>query len=247
MLFLSPSAKHLFLAARLTRLGLGRRPSTSREALIHVRDAEWPARESSTSRRSDVAMLSYIGLSSVLRVTRSSCSSAARRSGCGYPSAVTSHPSYQDRRRGGRCRQDPILAEASCAAISKRLFHAGRMPFRYWRGFLSRAVVIPRKSSFGVLKHPGVAGSLRADCSAMPEGLALGSKAAGDAWVFTPNDDLRGITPAEALQYRTHATGVGSLLEIAAQRQREETRPDGSDRPTPVLIEGGRSADDTAA
>ena len=71
---------------------------------------------------------------------------------------------------------------------------------------------------------------------------ALGSKAAGDAWVFTPNDDLRGITPAEALQYRTHATGVGSLLEIAAQRQREETRPDGSDRPTPVLIEGGRAA-----
>ena len=76
---------------------------------------------------------------------------------------------------------------------------------------------------------------------------ALGSKAAGDDWVFTPNDDLRGITPAEALQYRTHATGVGSLLEIAAQRQREETHPDRSDRPAPVLIEGGRAADGTAA
>ena len=76
---------------------------------------------------------------------------------------------------------------------------------------------------------------------------ALGSKAAGDDWVFTPNDDLRGITPAEALQYRTHATGVGSLLEIAAQRQREETRPDRSDRPPPVLIEGGRAADGIAA
>ena len=76
---------------------------------------------------------------------------------------------------------------------------------------------------------------------------ALGSKAAGDDWVFTPNYDLRGITPAEALQYRTHATGVGSLLEIAAQRQREETRPDRSDRPAPVLIEGGRAADGTAA
>ena len=76
---------------------------------------------------------------------------------------------------------------------------------------------------------------------------ALGSNAAGDDWVFTPNDDLRGITPAEALQYRTHATGVGSFLEIAAQRQLEETRPDRSDRPAPVLIEGGRAADGTAA
>jgi hypothetical protein len=75
----------------------------------------------------------------------------------------------------------------------------------------------------------------------------LGSKAAGDDWVFTPNDDLRGITPAEALQYRTHATGVGNLLEIAAQRQLEETRPDRSDRPAPVVIEGGRDVDGTAA
>ena len=77
---------------------------------------------------------------------------------------------------------------------------------------------------------------------------ALGSNAAGDDWVFTPNDDyLHGITPAEALQHRTHATGVGSFLEIAAQRTLEETRPDRSDRPAPVLIEGGRVADGTAA
>jgi hypothetical protein len=48
----------------------------------------------------------------------------------------------------------------------------------------------------------------------------LGSTAAGDDWVFKPNDDLRGITPAEALQYRTHATGVGNLLKIAAQQAR---------------------------
>jgi hypothetical protein len=75
----------------------------------------------------------------------------------------------------------------------------------------------------------------------------LGSKAAGDDWVFTPNVDLRAITPAEALQYRSHATGVGNLLENAAQRQLEETRPDRSDRPAPVLIEGGRDADGTAA
>jgi hypothetical protein len=76
---------------------------------------------------------------------------------------------------------------------------------------------------------------------------ALGSKAAGDDWVFTPNDVLRGITPAEALQYRTHATGVGKLLEIDTQRQLEETRPDRIGRPAPVLIEGGRAVDGTAA
>jgi hypothetical protein len=76
---------------------------------------------------------------------------------------------------------------------------------------------------------------------------ALGSKAAGDDWLFTPNDDLCGITPAEALQYRTYATGVGNLLEIGAQRQLEEMRPDRGDRPAPVLIEGGRAADDAAA
>jgi hypothetical protein len=71
---------------------------------------------------------------------------------------------------------------------------------------------------------------------------ALGSKAVGGDWVFTPNDDLRGITPAEAIQYRTHATGVDNLLEIAAQHQLEETRPDRSECPAPVLIEGGRAA-----
>ena len=75
----------------------------------------------------------------------------------------------------------------------------------------------------------------------------LGSKAAGDDWVFTPNDDLRGITPAEAMQYKTHATGVGSLLENEAQRRREDTHPDRDDRLTPVLIEGGRGADGPAA
>ncbi|MBV9533141.1 MAG: hypothetical protein JO283_19260 [Bradyrhizobium sp.] len=70
----------------------------------------------------------------------------------------------------------------------------------------------------------------------------LGSTAAGDEWVFTPNDDLRGITPAEALQYRTHATGVGNLLEIAAQRQLEEKRSDRSDRPAPVAPADGAAA-----
>jgi hypothetical protein len=76
---------------------------------------------------------------------------------------------------------------------------------------------------------------------------SLGSKIAGEDWVFTANDDLGGITPAEALQYRTYATGVGNLLENAAQRQLEEARPDRGERHAPVLIEGGRAADGAAS
>ena len=67
----------------------------------------------------------------------------------------------------------------------------------------------------------------------------LGSETAARDWVFAPNDDLAGITPAEAVQYKTQATGVGRLLEAEAVRRREEIR---SERPTPVVIEGGSSA-----
>jgi hypothetical protein len=76
---------------------------------------------------------------------------------------------------------------------------------------------------------------------------ALGSMVAAEDWVFMPNNDLRGITPAEAIQYKTHATGVGSLLESEAQRRREEAHPDRGERLAPVLIEGGRGADGPAA
>jgi hypothetical protein len=74
--------------------------------------------------------------------------------------------------------------------------------------------------------------------------VALGSEAAAKDWVFTPNGDLDGITPAEAVQYKTQATGVGRLLEAEAARRRDEAR---SERPTPVVIEGGRSADAAGA
>ena len=69
--------------------------------------------------------------------------------------------------------------------------------------------------------------------------VALGSEAAARDWVFTPSADLDGMTPAEAVQYKTHATGVGRLLENEAARRREEAF---GERPTPVVIEGGRSA-----
>jgi hypothetical protein len=53
----------------------------------------------------------------------------------------------------------------------------------------------------------------------------LGTKAAAEGWMFTPHRDLGGITPAEAIQYKTHATGVGRLLENEALLAREDSRP----------------------
>jgi hypothetical protein len=41
---------------------------------------------------------------------------------------------------------------------------------------------------------------------------ALGDRTAAENWVFTPHDDLPGITPAEAVQYEGLATGVQDLL-----------------------------------
>ena len=67
---------------------------------------------------------------------------------------------------------------------------------------------------------------------------ALGSKAAAENWVFMPHTDFGGITPAEAVQHKTYATGVRRLLESEASRRREEARRDGL---APVVIEGGLS------
>jgi hypothetical protein len=51
----------------------------------------------------------------------------------------------------------------------------------------------------------------------------LGTRAAAEEWVFLPRNELGGITPAEAVQYKTHATGVRTLLESAAPPQRRTT------------------------
>jgi hypothetical protein len=68
--------------------------------------------------------------------------------------------------------------------------------------------------------------------------ILLGSDTAARDWVFAPNGDLGGITPAEAVLYKTQATGVGRLLEAEAVRRPEEAR---SERLSPVVVEGGRS------
>jgi len=76
---------------------------------------------------------------------------------------------------------------------------------------------------------------------------ALGTRAAAEDWVFTPLNELGGITPAEAIQNKTHATGVGRFLDQEAARRREEISYVRTERPAPVLIEGGRGSERPAA
>ena len=57
---------------------------------------------------------------------------------------------------------------------------------------------------------PNVAGELR-HLRERAE-AAFGDKIAAANWLFMPNNGLGGITPAEAVQYKTYATGVHTLL-----------------------------------
>jgi hypothetical protein len=59
--------------------------------------------------------------------------------------------------------------------------------------------------------------------------VAKGSRAAAEDWVFGPHEDMNGLTPAEGVRYRELTTGVRGLL----------AKPARSDRPTPLVIEGG--------
>jgi hypothetical protein len=58
----------------------------------------------------------------------------------------------------------------------------------------------------------------------------LGTRAAAEDWVSLPRNELGGITPAEAVQYKTRATGVRRLLESEAPPQRRTTS--GAERDT---------------
>ena len=73
---------------------------------------------------------------------------------------------------------------------------------------------------------------------------ALGSDVAAADWVFAPYGELEGITPAEAVQYKTQATGVRRLLEAEAVHRREEAR---SERLMPKVIEGGRTTSELSS
>ena len=70
----------------------------------------------------------------------------------------------------------------------------------------------------------------------------LGTAALAENWVFSPHNGLNGITPAEAIQHEGYANVVRTLLNSDASRDREETWLDHSNRPMPLVIDGGRSA-----
>jgi len=76
----------------------------------------------------------------------------------------------------------------------------------------------------------------------------LGDKAAAGNWVFTPNSELGGITPAEAVQYKGYATGAPALLDQEIARHNDE-EPDNDvpQRVMPVVIERGHSPASEAA
>jgi hypothetical protein len=69
----------------------------------------------------------------------------------------------------------------------------------------------------------------------------LGSRERAERWAFTPHPELGDVTPAEAVQYRTYATGVIRLLESEALEDGAEAQSAARSRPTPVVIDGGRA------
>jgi hypothetical protein len=82
---------------------------------------------------------------------------------------------------------------------------------------------------------PGMARTLR-DLLARAE-TSLGSRAAASDWVFLPNTALRGITPAEAIQYEGYKNPVRQLLdsETPQEQQGDEDR---NERQGPVVVAG---------
>jgi hypothetical protein len=112
-----------------------------------------------------------------------------------------------------------------------------------WVEFACGAVIgfmVPQacRANFVTPSDPNMARALEALVSHAK--LAFRSKSAAEDWVFMPNNYLDGITPAEAIRDKTHATGVERLLEADAERRREEAR---IERSVPVVIDGGRGGD----
>jgi hypothetical protein len=70
----------------------------------------------------------------------------------------------------------------------------------------------------------------------------FGSEAAAKDWVFAPQAQLGGITPAEAWRYQGHVATVERLLEAARPDPPVRPEDERSGPPAPRLIQGGRGA-----
>ena len=53
---------------------------------------------------------------------------------------------------------------------------------------------------------------------------ALGAQSDAEDWVFTPHKKLGGITPAEALQHKSLATGVQHSWILPLRRRQKRNR-----------------------
>jgi hypothetical protein len=102
----------------------------------------------------------------------------------------------------------------------------GLVPLVGLAGFACGAAigfVVPHACRANLVRpfDPIMAGALR-DLLDQAE-IILGTRAAAEEWVYLPRNELGGITAAEAVQYKAHATGVRRLLESEAPQQRPTT------------------------
>jgi hypothetical protein len=139
------------------------------------------------------------------------------------------------------------LIQASLAELVRETDKAefGLVPIIGMAGFACGAVIglfVPRAWRAGVV-HPRdlrVASDLKNLLRAAE--AKRGTRTEAENWVFSPHPMLGEITPAEALQYRAHAAGVPRLLESESAQDSGRSEPSRQDRPTPIVIEGGRGS-----
>jgi Antitoxin Xre/MbcA/ParS C-terminal toxin-binding domain len=164
-----------------------------------------------------------------------------------------------------RARDAAVLGASLFAAVGfaqlmqsalESLGHAGGVPLQYvWVfGFLGLVcgavlgLMVPHACRANVVTPPDpIMARTLADLLNRADNI-LGSEAGAKNWVFMPHQQLRGITPAEAIQYQGYAERVRSLLDGDASREREEARTERGERLAPVVvIEGRRNPSSDAA
>lgn len=69
----------------------------------------------------------------------------------------------------------------------------------------------------------------------------LGTKESAEAWVFAARPELGGITPAEAIQFKSRATSTWRLLDNTAGAVVDEPQGSNGSRLVSFVIEGGRA------
>jgi hypothetical protein len=155
---------------------------------------------------------------------------------------------------GGALALAAAAAQLIQTSLSDFVFHEeppspSLVPIIGLAGFACGAVIgfmVPQACRANIVTPPNrdEAGALR-DLLGRAEAV-LDSKTAAENWVFTPRNDLDGITPAEAVQYKGFATGVWRRLDDDASRQ-GKVRPSPTDPLLPTPFDGSLGADNSAS